>query len=379
VKKNILRSLIAVTLASTPVAAQQWSVEAQAGQMRNALDPASTAQQNLVVGARYDHFESALRISAGVPTSSSQILWGSLAGSHRFAFRTSGFLAGVDISGNAFVLQERERTREISDVFNQRRVVAEPAQSGFAAAFQGMPVVGYEATRWQATVRGGVSRYTSEFAEQRRDRQVTLAEAQLSFTPTPSFALMPVLRHFITDDGDLTYGGVTAVAGSSNASIWASAGRWTNLVEQDPTWAAGATLRLHDRVSLNASGRSDAVDPLYGTPAQTSWSAGVAIKLGRIVSASAAAPAVMAAGNAIVRLPASKARAGAPQIAGDFNNWKPQPMRRDGDAWVYHVSVAAGVYNYAFVGSDGRWFVPEDHPGRKRDGMGGDVAVLVVR
>jgi 1,4-alpha-glucan branching enzyme len=68
-----------------------------------------------------------------------------------------------------------------------------------------------------------------------------------------------------------------------------------------------------------------------------------------------------------------------PSIAGDFNEWKPAPMERDGDQWSYTVAVTRGVYNYAFVGADGSWFVPKDVPGRKDDGMGGYVAVLVVR
>ena len=54
-------------------------------------------------------------------------------------------------------------------------------------------------------------------------------------------------------------------------------------------------------------------------------------------------------------------------------------MERDGDQWTYTVALARGVYNYAFVGADGTWFVPESVAGRKDDGMGGHVAVLVVR
>jgi hypothetical protein len=66
-------------------------------------------------------------------------------------------------------------------------------------------------------------------------------------------------------------------------------------------------------------------------------------------------------------------------IAGDFTNWQPQPMQQTGKAWTYTTQLAPGVYNYAFVDANGTWFVPEDHPGRKDDGMGGSVAVLVVR
>jgi len=54
-------------------------------------------------------------------------------------------------------------------------------------------------------------------------------------------------------------------------------------------------------------------------------------------------------------------------------------MEREGDDWTYTVAVPRGVYSYAFVGADGAWFVPEGVPGRKDDGMGGHVAVVVVR
>ena len=54
-------------------------------------------------------------------------------------------------------------------------------------------------------------------------------------------------------------------------------------------------------------------------------------------------------------------------------------MERDGTFWSYTVAAAPGVYNYAFVSATGDWFVPENVPGRKDDGMGGHVAVLVVR
>ena len=68
-----------------------------------------------------------------------------------------------------------------------------------------------------------------------------------------------------------------------------------------------------------------------------------------------------------------------PSVGGDFNQWKPAPMRREGKYWSYTVAASPGVYNYAFVTADGDWFVPEDVPGRRDDGMGGKVAVLVVK
>ena len=53
-------------------------------------------------------------------------------------------------------------------------------------------------------------------------------------------------------------------------------------------------------------------------------------------------------------------------------------------AQLQHANIVAvfelepGVYRYSFRSESGEWFVPESTPGRRPDGMGGFVAVLVV-
>ena len=74
----------------------------------------------------------------------------------------------------------------------------------------------------------------------------------------------------------------------------------------------------------------------------------------------------------------SDAPAGDVSIAGDFNGWQPAPMQREGGEWVIRLPLAPGVYHYAFRSSTGAWFVPSSSPGRRDDGMGGHVAVMVV-
>ena len=53
-------------------------------------------------------------------------------------------------------------------------------------------------------------------------------------------------------------------------------------------------------------------------------------------------------------------------------------MLREGEYWVVRLPLTAGVYHYAFRSSTGDWFVPTSTAGRRDDGMGGYVAVLVV-
>jgi hypothetical protein len=360
-----------------PALAQQWSVEAQAGRIRSALDPASAGYESVVLGARYDHMSSQLRISAGVPTSAEQAFWGSLNGAHRFAFRPHGFLTGLDLAANAFLLQGREtRTQQNNGPFQPPQIVTTPAPSGYAAVLQALPLVGIEGVKVQLHVRGGISHYTSDIGDQAHDRTVTLADAQLTFLPAASLMLLPSVRYVAADDGNYTFAGVTAAFGTGVFSVWGSAGSWTNIDSEPASWAAGVNVNVHERVTLTTSARRDPFDPVYGTPAQDAWNLGLVVKLGDIPSRRL--PTVVERGNAVIRLPASQTTS-APRVAGDFNEWKPQPMQRSGSAWIYTIKLDPGVYNYAFIDDQGEWFVPAKHPGRKSDGMGGTVAVLVVR
>jgi hypothetical protein len=144
-------------------------------------------------------------------------------------------------------------------------------------------------------------------------------------------------------------------------------------------WSVGGELRLAGRTSLSATAQHDGVDPLYLSPALTSWSVGLSILVGPRHRAPAEPIAARYEnGVATIRLP-SKLFASPPRVAGDFNNWTPVAMERDGESWRYAVAARPGVYNYAFVASDGTWYVPDGVPGRKDDGMGGHVAVLVVQ
>jgi hypothetical protein len=131
-------------------------------------------------------------------------------------------------------------------------------------------------------------------------------------------------------------------------------------------------------VSLALTARSNAFDPLYLTTTETSFSAGLSVRLGRrATTVRAPVPASYRNGRAEVRVPV-RGISGTPSIAGDFTGWRPVPMARDRGQWVWRGALEPGTYNYAFVGEDGTWFVPESVPGRRSDGMGGHVAVLVV-
>ncbi|HEU0077511.1 MAG TPA: glycogen-binding domain-containing protein, partial [Longimicrobiaceae bacterium] len=82
-------------------------------------------------------------------------------------------------------------------------------------------------------------------------------------------------------------------------------------------------------------------------------------------------------GSTVIRIPVA-AVAEAPSVLGDFTEWKPVPMIRNGPFWELRLSIAPGIHHYAFRTAAGEVFVP-DHLPSTDDGMGGKSAVLVVQ
>jgi hypothetical protein len=359
--------------------AQEWRASAQAGRIHSALDPQPS--ESFALGLQYDDPTADLRLTGGVPMRSGDPLRGGASAWKRLAVHRRGVIAGLDLAGNAFRAVDRsaQPAAPLPFPFNSP-TSGVTDRSGYALAGQLMPVLGYDAYPVQLQLRAGVSRYSAKFGDQRSDRSVRLADFQVTLTPASSLAIVPVIQRYQTSgEAPTMFTGVSAMTASSVGSLWASVGRWTGGRSDGTPWSVGGRLSLHPVVSLDAGVRRDTFDPLSLQPAQTSWSIGLSVLASR--RARPITPPVPAAyenGRATIRLPASAATT-QPSIAGDFNAWKPAPMEREGDDWVYKVAVTPGVYNYAFVGADGTWFVPEGLPGRKSDGMGGFVAVVVVR
>ena len=66
-------------------------------------------------------------------------------------------------------------------------------------------------------------------------------------------------------------------------------------------------------------------------------------------------------------------------VAGEWNAWATAPLETDGAGRrVLRVRLGPGVYRFALVGADGRFFVPPGVPSVPDD-FGGTVGLLVVR
>ncbi len=375
-------------LASTPAlaTAQQWHMGVQGGRIRSSIDPAAVATGTLSAGVRTEAPRTAFGLVGGIPTADDEPLWGSASLWHRAAITGErGFLAGVDLSGVGFLSHDRTPGAAPlpggGGIFDRTPAppVPAPNRSGHALAGQVLPLIGYESATVQVHARGGVAHFAARLGGGRVDRTVVLADLQVTALPWRSVALVPTVRHFsVPDAKDATYAGLTVVLASTRGRASGTLGHWAGLRGVGTPWAVATRAGVSPRIAIDVAARRDVLDPLYQQPAQTSWSAGLSYQIGgRVGPARLPVPANYTDGYATLELPA-RSSDGSPSIAGDFTNWQPVRMDRDGGKWRYVLRLPPGVYHYAFVDASGRWFVPKDVPGRREDGMGGHVAVVVV-
>lgn len=172
--------------------------------------------------------------------------------------------------------------------------------------------------------------------------------------------------------------------------LYARVDRWLHTDLPDTGWSLGAEIPVVGRLALVLQAARPTTDILFSSPPQGSWTVAARYGFGAPPPAAMPAPVVMEAGETVrleVAVPEHAASAGAAtasdaetvRVAGTFSDWEPVAMTRRRDRWVLDLTLAPGVYEYAFVDHAGLWFVPEGTPGRKPDGFGGHVATVVVR
>jgi len=370
--------------------AQQWRVGIDAGRIRSTLDPVAREAVSLAAGAGFEGPSSALRASVGIPSPGDSVRWAAIGGWKRLAGTKRGFTGGIDLSANAFGFRMPGSTAQPvrGGLLGPLRPGAPTGTTitGRALAGQVLPLIAYDAGAVQVQARAGMSYYGGSAGDADAERVSRLGDLQLVIRPAPAVALIPTVRHVAPrDEAGITFAGASGVVAAANGRVHlrGEAGRWIAGVNDSASgataWALGTEVRVTRRASLTAAARRSGFDPLHLSPDQTSWSLGASIALGRRAPERVTPIATRdASGSATIRLPVSSTSS-PPRVAGDFNGWAPAPMERDGTSWTYTLTAPPGVYNYAFVAPDGTWFVPENVPGRKADGMGGHVAVVVIR
>lgn len=107
--------------------------------------------------------------------------------------------------------------------------------------------------------------------------------------------------------------------------------------------------------------------------------AGLRIGLGRAPRAAAEPVQVVRTGADRLTVRFTVPDTGAIGVAGEWNAWATGPLETDGAGRrVLRVRLRPGVYRFALVGADGRFFVPPGVPSVPDD-FGGAVGLLVVR
>lgn len=368
--------------------AQEWRFEALGGRYRYQGSPVG-AEGTALLGIRYVDGASWLGALGGVPLAATDAPWGTLTSSLRLTRGRRPLLWGVRLAGQAFaqgarfdsVASRGPLPPDVANVPLRRRGPLgggiEPSRSGWGASGEITPLVTLRTPRVTAEARAGIEAYHSDFADQAFDRSVALAHVRVSGALTPSLVVSAEAVSHWAEEGTYPYLGGSAFLAHGPLQAWTSLGTWLARDVTTTPWAVGTSVAVGARVSLTGSVRRDAFDPLFQTPDRTSWSVGVSVALGRPPPPRPPVPTRYEAGIATITLPADQAT-GTPSVAGDFNDWKPQAMTLLDDHWTLGIRLGPGVYYYSFVSSDGSWFVPESVAGRKPDGFGGHVAVLVV-
>ena len=345
---------------ATMLRGQGWSADVSMG--RFIYDPVSTdvGASNLMGTFRYDTRRDTWIYGTGAaPTRDGGTIW-----------------AAAGVGGRLTPPAARGRVRIGADVgahgFSFRDRVVD--QVGTGGTLEAIPFARIDAADGFVEGRAGWRGHTMSFVGSRERRAVFETGARGGYGRT--VRVEGDARWVHASEGTYPFVGATVVYDGPRVAVWGQVGKWLADLDER-VWAAGTSVSLGARTSVWGSVRQDAPDPLYWNPTRRTWSVGLTQRLGRVPSALLPI-AASAGGTVLVSLAVSDAPQGAVSIAGDFNNWQPVPMQRDGERWVARLSLAPGVYHYTFRAANGDWFVPATTAGRRDDGLGGYLAVLVV-
>lgn len=355
--------LIAVVMVAAEARAQQWSAEISAGQTEFESVSSHVATTNMIAGVRYEPSPDASIYGAGAaPLRSEDAPWGVFGAAgriHVVGSANARAALGVDLAGQGYIFRDSLAT-----------------QTGTGGTVDVMPFTSVSAGASYFEVRAGWRGHRFVAGEVSDRRSVIESGARAAFgRVVQAGAETRVVR---APEGTFPFAGVSLAYRARPVSVWLHGGKWLNEALDESTWSAGVAYAVNARVSLSTSVRQDAPDPLYWNPSRRTWNVGMVTRLGKTPLPQRPMPTAKP-GRVELQLPVSE----APPVrelwvAGTFNEWRPTQMRREGNYWVLQMSLPPGIYQYAFRTADGRWFVPASVAGRRSDGFGGHVAVLVV-
>jgi hypothetical protein len=341
--------------------AQGLSVDVAAG--RIVYDPIAAAigTSNVTGTLRYDATRGTwVYMTGATPMHSGDPLWAAVGGGGRFTKSGTDsrpLFFGADVDAHGFLFRDRVALL-----------------TGNGGTIDAIPFAGIGAGSGRVELRGGWRGHTLDFASERINRGVFETGARASYGW--QLRVQGDVKWVYATEGTYPFVGASVIYNGVPVQLWAQTGKWLSTDLGDATWGAGVAVPVGGRATLWGSARQDAPDPLYWNAVRRSWSVGLTTRFGARTPVPSA-PRIEA-GNVVIRVSAKDVRGDALFIAGDFNQWQPVPMQREGGAWTIRLPLPQGAYHYAFRSERGEWFVPSSIAGRRDDGMGGQVALLVV-
>jgi hypothetical protein len=362
----VLLSLIVAgssVVTASRVYAQGFSVDISAG--RIIYDPVSVnlGTNNAMATLRYDLARGAwVYGTAAAPLRDGDPVWGAFGAGGRFTqalTESRPFFMGIDVDGHGFVF------RDTVALLN-----------GTGGALEAIPFASVAAGPGRIELRGGWRGQRLSFASETEGRGVIEGGARAIYGL--QVRLQGDLKWVRAPEGTFPFVGGSVIYGGVPVQVWGQTGKWLSDQLNAVAWGTGVGVALGRNATLWGSVRQETPDPLYWNALRRTWSVGVTRRLG-----GRPAPVLLAAPRAdtngvVIRVPVADAPGDALFIAGDFNQWMPTPMQREGSEWTIRLPLAKGAYHYAFRSARGTWFVPASIPSRRDDGMGGQVAVLLV-
>lgn len=146
----------------------------------------------------------------------------------------------------------------------------------------------------------------------------------------------------------------------------------------------GGVLQLSDDLAFLAGAGRQLSDPLRGLPQADIVSASLRLSLGpkplpvmqRVAFAEASVErSAGGGGTLVVRVEAHDTL--TVEIAGDFSEWKPMPLAREGPHWVARAALPSGKYHIGVRANLGPWRAPRNLA-RVRDDFGGESGLVVI-
>ena len=343
------------------VFAQGWSADLSAG--RTVYDPlfAAVGTNSLVGTIRYDSRRDTWVYGAAAPPSGQNgTFWGAAGAGGRLTRTPQGgrLSVGADVGAHGFSFRDR--------------VVS---LSGNGGTLEAVPFVRVALGDGFVEGGGGWRGHTLAYAGVRENRGIVETRVRAGYSRIVH--IEGNARWVHAAEGTYPFVATTLSYDATRGGLWGQVGKWVATDLDDRTWGVGGAVNVRRGTTLWGTIRRVGSDPLYWNLPRRTWTIGLTQRLGRTPRPVLPMPRSQD-GIIVVRLPAGDAPAGAVFIGGDFNNWQPAPMMREGSDWVARLPLAAGVYHYAFRSANGDWFVPTSTSGRRDDGMGGYQAVLVV-